>query len=136
MRPRFGCAAGVKSVACVWWWGLYVIEAIVFGAGIPRAMSVIAMLEQSRKVPKVNTTRRELIDDLIYARVLVTLQVQQHRRAERDLRDRLRELLLRSELTPCEQKRVCDEALARAWKRAANSLLATDELTGTCENAA
>lgn len=74
-----------------------------------------------RESDMAGTTREsELLDEIVYARVLLSLKVEELKRRDRALRERLRSLL--QGLGAEEGRRLCEAALERAWQRVADEV--------------
>ena len=70
----------------------------------------------------MGATTRQLVDEIVYARTLLALEIEELRSMEAELRRNLGDLLSRCATSPAEKKAMCMDALERAWARGANAL--------------
>lgn len=75
----------------------------------------------------MNSEVSTLLDDLVYARVLMTLQIQLLEAKDHILENRLRRTLEQLPGTEDERLAACEEALARAWERATGTVVLVDD---------
>jgi hypothetical protein len=72
---------------------------------------------------------RELVDDLVYARVLVALDRPALGEHDRPLRLALREALEKLAATEAERRQIAEQALETAWARVASEVRLTPKRT-------
>ena len=73
--------------------------------------------------PDRPTIARRLLDEIVYQRVLATLEIEGLRERERALREALAAVLAEAADTAEERARLANEAVARAWQRAEDELV-------------